>query len=392
MKKKILTALKITLYCLLAVSVVIWIRAVILSCIEVSSYHSFSLTVRFAFNALISYIALPAAFADMLYCLRYFESDKKTIVKTVANCLFILLSVGMIEFVIRKIFDPYGWDGTFFYFIYFVGRGIYAVACLISNRVNRFPEKGKGRIIPIINILVASNIITYLLAFLIFPIFDLLGLLFLLLNVIFIPALFCGYIKRLAKSSEVSRKRKTTIIWSSASAMIAADILACIIKFQGILVYYLPAKGVLYLICAIWALLNYHLDSPSGNKRAAKILTVTFATVSLILNALLFFPLAPWHELIYYEVLLILPFLFAIISISSYLIGKMVSKPHIRVKLTAWLLGIIASLLSLAGCFGAFDFSLIVLGILAAGIMFIFCLVGVSHQEKKRELMNDVQS
>ncbi|MBR4293332.1 MAG: hypothetical protein IKT54_06950 [Clostridia bacterium] len=245
-----------------------------------------------------------------------------------------------------------------------------------------------------INILVfvILNIVTYLLSYLLFPVFDLLGFSFLLLNVILMPAFFCAYVKRFAESSEVSRKRKKAVILSSVFAMIAVDIVACIIKFQGIMLYYIPAKGVLYLICAMWALLNYHLDSPSGNKRAAKILTVAFATASLILNALLFFPYAPWYELIYYEVFLILPFLFALISISSYLIGKMVSKVHIRVKLITWLLGIIASLLSLAGCFGAFDFSLIVVGILAAGVMFNFCLVGVSHQEKKRELMNDVQS
>lgn len=139
MKKKILTALKIALYCLLAVSVVIWIRAVILSCIEVSSYHSFSLTVRFAFNALISYVALPAAFADMLYCVRYFESDKKTIIKTVANCLFILLSVGMIEDMFKSFLSPYK-DGSSLVVYYLIARGVYAAACAITSRVSRSIE------------------------------------------------------------------------------------------------------------------------------------------------------------------------------------------------------------------------------------------------------------
>ncbi len=241
-------------------------------------------------------------------------------------------------------------------------------------------------------VLAILNIVTYLLAFLIFPVFDLFGLLFLLLNVIFVPVFFCAYAKRLAESTEESRKRKTNVILLSFLALIAADIVVCIIRFKGILVYYLPAKGVWYLICGIWALLNYHLDSPSGNKKTAKILTLVFAAVSLILNAFLFFPFAPWYELIYYEVLLILPFLFAFISISSYLIGKAVSEPRIRVKFFAWLLGIVASLLSLAGCFGAFDFSLIVLGLLAAGIMFAFCIVGMERQNKRRNLLNAVQS
>ncbi len=241
-------------------------------------------------------------------------------------------------------------------------------------------------------ILVILNIVTYLLAFLIFPFLNLLGLLLLLSNILLLPAFFCVCAKRLAESAEVPRKQKKVVIWSCVLGMLAVDILVCIIKFQGILVYYLPAKGVWYLICGIWTLLNYYLDRPSGNKKAAKILAITFATVSLMLNALLFFPFAPWYELIYYEVLLILPFLFAFISISSYLIGKTVSEPHKRVKLIAWLLGIIASLLSLAGCFAAFDSSLIVLGLLAAGIMFIFCLVGVSRQEKRRKHLNTVQS
>ena len=240
-------------------------------------------------------------------------------------------------------------------------------------------------------VLVILNIVTYLLAYLVFPVIDLLGFAFLLLNVICVPAFFCGYIKRLAESTEVSRKHKNVVIWSSVLAMIAVDVIACIIRFKGIMVYYIPAKGGLYLICAIWALLNYHLDRPSGNKKTAKIFTIIFATMSLLLNALLFFPYAPWHELIYYELLLILPFLFALTSISSYLIGKMVSKPHIKVKLIAWFLGILASLFSLACCYDAFGYGTIIYGTLAAAIMFMFSIVGVSRQ-KKRERLNPVQS
>lgn len=232
------------------------------------------------------------------------------------------------------------------------------------------------------------NIATYLLAFLTFPAYNLLGLLLLLLNIIFIPAFYCAFIKHLAESAEVSKKVKVVVTWTSFLAIIAADILACIIRFKGIMVFYMPTKGVWYLICGIWALLNHYLDRPSGNKKATKILTITFATVSLILNAFLFFPFAPWHELIKYEVLLILPFLFAFISIFSYLIGKAVSEPRKRVKLIAWLLGIMASILSLARCYGAFGFGLIVYGISATVIMFIFSIVGLSRQEKKRKRLN----
>jgi hypothetical protein len=238
-----------------------------------------------------------------------------------------------------------------------------------------------------IYILIILNIVTYLLAFLIFPILDLYGLMFLLLNVIFVPTFFCAYAKRLAESSETSRKRKTVVILSSASAMIAADILACIIKFKGIMVYYIPAKGVLYLICAIWALLNYHLDRPSGNKKTAKILTVTFATVSLMLNAFLFFPFAPWYELIQYEVLLILPFLFAFMSISSYLIGKMASYSHTIATLIVWGVAILASVISLCLCF--FDLlgwiDVIVLGIPVAGIIFVFSIIDVLKKRRRSD-------
>ena len=86
-------------------------------------------------------------------------------------------------------------------------------------------------------ILVILNIATYLLTFLIFPIFDLLGLLLLLLNVIFVPAYFCAHAKRLAESTEVSRKHKNVVIWSSVLLMIAVDVVACIIRFKGIMVY-----------------------------------------------------------------------------------------------------------------------------------------------------------
>ncbi len=240
-------------------------------------------------------------------------------------------------------------------------------------------------------VLASLNLATYLLAYLLWQVFDLFGLLFVFLNIFVLPPLFCGFTKRLAESVEVPRKHKKIVVWSCASAMIAMDIVVFIIRFKTIMTLYIPIKGVLYLICAIWALLNYHLDRPSGNKKTAKIFTIIFATMSLLLNALLFFPYAPWHELIYYELLLILPFLFALTSISSYLIGKMVSKPHIKVKLIAWFLGILASLFSLACCYDAFGYGTIIYGTLAAAIMFMFSIVGVSRQ-KKRERLNPVQS
>ncbi len=243
--------------------------------------------------------------------------------------------------------------------------------------------RGNGDIMINILVFVILNIVTYLLSYLLFPIFDLLGFSFLLLNVILVPAFFCAYVKRFAESSEVSRKRKKAVILSSVFAMIAVDIVACIIKFQGIMVYYMPAKGVWYLICGIWALLNYHLDRPSGNKKAAKILTSIFATVSLMLNGLLFFPFTPWYELIMYEVFMILPFLLAFISMSSYLIGKMVSKQHRIVKSIAWLLAIVVSVLSLISCFG--EYSIVIFGICLAVIMFGFYIVGMIRQETRRK-------
>lgn len=382
MKNKFYATLKMVLYCLLAISVVICIRAVVVSFIAASAENDATpaLTTMVAYYTLLLYAPLPAAFADMLYCVRYFESDEKNTVKTAANCLFTLLSIAMIESVIREMLSPYSVNGSIFWHIYLVTRGIYMIACRISDRSSSFRGTEDDRVIPAILITAGLNIVTYLLAFLIFPIFDLLGLLFLLLNVIFVPTFFCAYAKRLSESAEVSRKRKTVVILSSVLAMIAADIVVCIIKFQGIMVYYMPAKGVWYLISGVWALLNYHADRPSGNKKAVKVLTSVFAALSLILNAFMFFSFTPWYEAVKYEILLILPFLLAFISISSYLIGKIVSEPHKKTKLIIWLSAIMASVLSLICCVGYLE--LVILGIPAAVIMFIFCMVGMERKKR----------
>lgn len=208
--------------------------------------------------------------------------------------------------------------------------------CIIVGYFNKMPALSKTASKRFIIVLVILNIVTYLLAFLIFPIFNLLGLLLLLSNFILVPAFFCGCAKRLAESAGVSRKCKTVVILTSVLLMIAADIVACIIKFQGILIVCLPAKGVWWLFCGVWAILNYHLDRPNVNKKAVKILTWVFAAVSLILTAFIFLPFTPGYEQVKNEALLILPFLLGFTSVTSYRIGKIVSEPYRIIKLSAW--------------------------------------------------------
>ena len=236
-------------------------------------------------------------------------------------------------------------------------------------------------------ILASLNFASYLLADLVWRVIDVYGLLILLSNILLLPAFFCAYAKRFAKSAEVPRKQKKIVIWSCVLGMIAVDILVCIIRFQGILVYYLPAKGVWYLICAIWAVLSYYLDRPSKNKMAVKALTWVFATISLLLNALLFFPSAPWYELIQYEVLLIIPFLFAFISICSYLIGKIASDSHAVATLVVWGVAIFASIVSLYFCFfsvGGLDFVLLVMP--STAILFIFSIIDLLRKKERERL------
>lgn len=97
MKTKCYTALKIILYCFLAVSIIICVRALIVSGVAASAENDATpaLTVMVALYTLLVYIPLPVALVDMLYCLRYFASDKKTVAKTAANYFFILISLGM---------------------------------------------------------------------------------------------------------------------------------------------------------------------------------------------------------------------------------------------------------------------------------------------------------
>ena len=236
-------------------------------------------------------------------------------------------------------------------------------------------------------ILASLNLASYLLADLVWPVANVYGLLLLLSNILLLPAFFCAYVKRFAKSAEVPTKQKKIVIWSCGLGMIAVDILVCIIKFQGILVYYLPAKGVWYLICGIWTLLSYYLDRPSKNKMAVKALTWFFATISLLLNALLFLPSAPWYELIQYEVLLIIPFLFAFISICSYLIGKIATDSHTVATLVVWGVAVFASVISLSLCF--FDdggIEVVGLGMLVAPILFIFSIIDLLRKKERERL------
>ena len=186
-------------------------------------------------------------------------------------------------------------------------------------------------------ILVVLNIATYLLSYLIFPTLNLTGLLILFVNAVLVSTLFCSHIKRLAESSLISKKRKEIVAWSSILAMIVIDVVAYIVAPGNIIGYFAILKSIWWLISGIWALLSYHLDKPSGDKRAVKILIWIFSGISLVLNAFLFFPYAPWYESIIYGVIFILPFVLAFVSISSYHVARTLTGPRKWENLLFWI-------------------------------------------------------
>ncbi len=134
MKNKCYTALKIILYCFLAVSIIICVRALIVSGVAASAENDATpaLTVIVVFCMLLLYAPLPVAFADMLYCVRYFESGKKTPVKTVANCFFVLLSLGMIVNTVLMMLGTTKTNAPMTIFIYLAMRLLYMVICRIK--------------------------------------------------------------------------------------------------------------------------------------------------------------------------------------------------------------------------------------------------------------------
>lgn len=130
MNMKFKTTLKIILYCLLAISVIICVRALIVSWIAASTDDEAMplLTVMVVFYMFLLYAPLPVAFADMLYCVRYFESDKKTTEKTVANIFFILFSLGMIVSTVLMIFGQAAPASPATLFGYLALRAAYLIA------------------------------------------------------------------------------------------------------------------------------------------------------------------------------------------------------------------------------------------------------------------------
>ena len=137
LKNKFYTALKIVLYCLLAVSVIICIRAVVLSfnaALTDDEKLPAVICAIVSFYVFLHYAPLPAAVVDMLYCVRYFESDKKTTAKTVANCFFILLSLGMIVSTVLMILGKANTNSPIIILIYLALRLSYIAAVRIQKQ------------------------------------------------------------------------------------------------------------------------------------------------------------------------------------------------------------------------------------------------------------------
>ncbi len=116
-------------------------------------------------------------------------------------------------------------------------------------------------------------------------------------------------------------------------------------------------------------------------------MTLALAITSLVFHVLAVFPYVPWHNFW----VITLPIAGALISTSSYLIGKTVSEPRKNLKLFAWFLGILATqLFVILRFYGAsFNAAAFILLILSPVAMFLWCIVGMAHRKREECQANE---
>ena len=203
-----------------------------------------------------------------------------------------------------------------------------------------------------------------------------------------IPILHFCILKRCIKKSKIQKKSTIWLVIALLLVTVAADsfVLEYLILKGRLAIPHIIFRLIWAILCGLFVLGHTLVERFYRNNIRCNIMVAVGSTIALCINAFMTYLLAPTLATKYAIdgiELLLMPLSIIILSVYSHLLGRIMTKRYMFVKLTGWLLGIIASefvtlwLLGTPRILPTEDKVTTIIWIVVSAFVFIWCLIGV---------------
>ena len=203
-----------------------------------------------------------------------------------------------------------------------------------------------------------------------------------------IPILHFCILKRCIKKNKIQKKSTIWLVIALLLVTVAADsfVLEYLILKGRLAIPHIIFRLIWAILCGLFVLGHTLVERFYRNNIRCNIMVAVGSTIALCINAFMTYLLAPTLATKYAIdgiELLLMPLSIIILSVYSHLLGRIMTRRFMFVKLTGWLLGIIASefvtlwLLGTPRILPTEDKVTTIIWIVVSAFVFIWCLVGV---------------
>ena len=203
-----------------------------------------------------------------------------------------------------------------------------------------------------------------------------------------IPILHFCILKRCIKKNKIQKKSTIGLVIALLLVTVAADsfVLEYLILKGRLAIPHIIFRLIWAILCGLFILGHTLVERFYRNNIRCNIMVAVGSTIALCINAFMTYLLAPTLATKYAIdgiELLLMPLSIIILSVYSHLLGRIMTRRFMFVKLTGWLLGIIASefvtlwLLGTPRILPTEDKVTTIIWIVVSAFVFIWCLIGV---------------
>ena len=212
-----------------------------------------------------------------------------------------------------------------------------------------------------------------------------------------IPILHFCILKRCIKKNKIQKKSTIWLVIAFLLVTVAADsfVLEYLILKGRLAIPHIIFRLIWAILCGLFILGHTLVERFYRNNIRCNIMVAVGSTIALCINAFMTYLLAPTLATKYAIdgiELLLMPLSIIILSVCSHLLGRIMTKRFMFIKLTGWLVGVLASefvtlwLLGTPRILPTEDKITTIIWIVVSAFVFIWCLIGVlrTYLENKR--------
>ena len=213
-----------------------------------------------------------------------------------------------------------------------------------------------------------------------------------------IPILHFCILKRCIKKNKIQKKSTIWLLIALLLITVAADsfVLEYLILKGRLAVPHIIFRVIWAILCGLFVLGHTFIERFYRNNIKSNLIIAGVSTVALCVNAFMTYLLSPTLATKYAIdgiELVLMPLSIIILSVVSHLLGRIMTKKFILVKLLGWMFGILASefitlwLLGTPRILPTEDSVTTVIWVIVSVFVFIWCLIGVlrTYLEGRKE-------